>query len=310
MDYDGCCGLQVTRLTRADDISGREDSHITDSISHSHSSVPTATDSCAGPKPQSTVTGAGTGSQSELTLLRRIINSFEEQGNHGLVCDFRIKNQAVKVPAATSSCEDHGKQSVGGNPTADSEAEMTAARTATNNEQGNQRTVIKVETNHHGDVGVAGPGDQEGVCTDSQAVLAVFPTELSCIAGGKQDKYHTSVIMTGSKDCGGEGTQPHSQQVRTDSLIIIIIIIIVIIIMMMMMIIIVIMVITIIIIVELKGAIQDFLRSPHCTVNCLQHVCWSGPGHSRVQITCNRWSAHHVEHCPVPLGVKGHFDRV
>ena len=29
--------------------------------------------------------------------------------------------------------------------------------------------------------------------------------------------------------------------------------------------------------VALKGAVWDFLQPPHCAVNCLQHVCSSGP---------------------------------
>ena len=33
----------------------------------------------------------------------------------------------------------------------------------------------------------------------------------------------------------------------------------------------------IIIIITLKGAIRNFVQSPHCTVNCLHHVCSSGP---------------------------------
>ena len=57
-------------------------------------------------------------------------------------------------------------------------------------------------------------------------------------------------------------------------------------------------IIIIIIIIELAGAIQDFLQSPHCAANCLQHTYSSGLGaimcKSRatqiahhVQITCN-----------------------
>ena len=42
----------------------------------------------------------------------------------------------------------------------------------------------------------------------------------------------------------------------------------------------------IIILVAFKGAIRD----------CLQHVCSSGPGRNRVQITCNTSSAYHVQH--------------
>ena len=52
---------------------------------------------------------------------------------------------------------------------------------------------------------------------------------------------------------------------------------------------------TIIIIIAFKGAVQDFLRSPHCAANCLQHVHFSGQGTivwksratHRAPITCN-----------------------
>ena len=36
--------------------------------------------------------------------------------------------------------------------------------------------------------------------------------------------------------------------------------------------------IIIIIIIAFKGAIRDFLQSPHSVANCLQHVCSNGPG--------------------------------
>ena len=60
------------------------------------------------------------------------------------------------------------------------------------------------------------------------------------------------------------------------------------------MIMIIIIIITIIIIIQFKGAIQDFLQSPHSAVNCLQHARSSGPGTSvcksratyRALITC------------------------
>ena len=47
-------------------------------------------------------------------------------------------------------------------------------------------------------------------------------------------------------------------------------------------------IIIIIIIVALKGAIRDFLQSPHCAVNCLQRVRSSGPG----AIVCKAHAAH------------------
>ena len=59
-------------------------------------------------------------------------------------------------------------------------------------------------------------------------------------------------------------------------------------------------------IVALKGTIRDFLQSPHCAINCLQHVHLCGPGAivcklcatHRALITCNM-------SCYVPCGIKG-----
>ena len=71
----------------------------------------------------------------------------------------------------------------------------------------------------------------------------------------------------------------------------------------------------IIIIIAFKGAIRDFLQSPHSAANCLQHARLSGLGEivcksratHRALITCNML-------CYVPLGTKGSsaikFDRV
>ena len=58
---------------------------------------------------------------------------------------------------------------------------------------------------------------------------------------------------------------------------------------------IIIIIIIIIVIIAFKGAIRDFLQSPHCAANCLQHIRSSGPGaivcksHAthRTPITCN-----------------------
>ena len=44
----------------------------------------------------------------------------------------------------------------------------------------------------------------------------------------------------------------------------------------------------IVIIIALKGTIQDFLQSPHCAANCLQHVRSSGPG----AIVCKSRATH------------------
>ena len=43
-----------------------------------------------------------------------------------------------------------------------------------------------------------------------------------------------------------------------------------------------------IIIIKFKGAIRDFLRSPHSAENCLQHVRSSGPG----VIVCKSCATH------------------
>ena len=69
--------------------------------------------------------------------------------------------------------------------------------------------------------------------------------------------------------------------------------------MMMMMIVVVVVVVVVIIIIiiiiimAIKGTIRDFLQSPPCAANRLQHVCSSGSGE---QITCNTSSAYHVQH--------------
>ena len=65
-------------------------------------------------------------------------------------------------------------------------------------------------------------------------------------------------------------------------------------------------IIIIIIIIAFKGAIRDFLQSPHSAENRLQHARSSGPGGivcnsratQRALITCNM-------SCYVPLGTKG-----
>ena len=91
-------------------------------------------------------------------------------------------------------------------------------------------------------------------------------------------------------------------------IIIIIMIIIIIIIIIMIIIMMIIIIIIIIIIIAFKGAIRDFLQSPHCAANRLQHVRSSGPGAivcksratHRALITCNM-------SCYVPRGTKGQF---
>ena len=48
----------------------------------------------------------------------------------------------------------------------------------------------------------------------------------------------------------------------------------------------------IMIIIAFKGAIQDFLQSPHCAVNCLQHV----PGAILCKSRPNTLCAYHMQH--------------
>ena len=60
------------------------------------------------------------------------------------------------------------------------------------------------------------------------------------------------------------------------------------------------------IIITFKGAIRDFLQSPHCTANCLQHTHSSGPG----AVVCKSRATHQAlitcnMSCYVPRGTKG-----
>ena len=48
--------------------------------------------------------------------------------------------------------------------------------------------------------------------------------------------------------------------------------------------------------IAFRGAIWDFLQSPHCAANRPQHVRTSDPLRNRVQIKCNTPSAYHVQH--------------
>ena len=65
-------------------------------------------------------------------------------------------------------------------------------------------------------------------------------------------------------------------------------------------------IIIIIIIISIKGAIRDFLQSPHCAANRLQHVRSSGLG----AIMCKSRATHQAlitcnMSCYVPRGTKG-----
>ena len=75
--------------------------------------------------------------------------------------------------------------------------------------------------------------------------------------------------------------------------------------MMMMIIIIIIIIIIMIIIVAFKGANRDFLQSPHCAANRVQHVRSSGPG----TVVCKSRATHRSlttcnMSCYVPRGTK------
>ena len=48
--------------------------------------------------------------------------------------------------------------------------------------------------------------------------------------------------------------------------------------------------------IALKGAVPDFLQSPHCARELSQTRMLKWAGRSRVQITCNTMSAYHVQH--------------
>ena len=60
-------------------------------------------------------------------------------------------------------------------------------------------------------------------------------------------------------------------------------------------IIILIIIIIIIIIIAMRGAMRDFLQSPHCAANCLQHVRSSGLGAIVCKARANTSSAYHVQ---------------
>ena len=62
-------------------------------------------------------------------------------------------------------------------------------------------------------------------------------------------------------------------------------------------------IIIILIVIALKGAVQDFLQSPHCTTNCIQHVHSSGQG-TVVCKSCATCQALIIAACHVPHGTK------
>ena len=66
------------------------------------------------------------------------------------------------------------------------------------------------------------------------------------------------------------------------------------------------MILMIIIIIAFKGAIRDFLQSPHSARELSPTRTPKWPRRNRVQITCNTSSAYHVQvSCYGPLGTKG-----
>ena len=48
----------------------------------------------------------------------------------------------------------------------------------------------------------------------------------------------------------------------------------------------------VVIVIAFQGAVRDFLQSPHCAANCLQHIRSSGLG----AIMCNTLSTYHKQH--------------
>ena len=98
------------------------------------------------------------------------------------------------------------------------------------------------------------------------------------------------------------------------NLIIIITIIIIIIIVVVVVVVMIIIIIIVIIIIPLKGTIRDFVQSPHCTVNCLQHarssglgaIMWKSHAAHRVFIMCSMSCATWCKGT-VPHGMKGHL---
>ena len=116
-------------------------------------------------------------------------------------------------------------------------------------------------------------------CTVAIGCLLNVPACSMCLWGG----FAQTILRAATLTC------------KLQIIIIIIIIVIIIII-----------IIIIVIIIAFKGAIRDFLQSPHSAANRLQHARSSGPGAivrksratHRALITCNM-------SCYVPLGTKG-----
>ena len=153
------------------------DSHASDSVSDSH---------------QSDVVSATPNSQTEFNFIRTMINSFEGHGNPSAMSELNMNSQAATALSATNSFGEHKGGLSGLAP--DGQADFTTAST-----------------------GNTGSGNQHGVDVSAEngAMLAVVPTAISSIAGGKHDQYHTSVVMAGSKDSGSQETQQQMDQVRT-----------------------------------------------------------------------------------------------
>ena len=124
-----------------------------------------------------------------------MINSFEGHGNPSAMSELNMNSQAATALSATNSFGEHKGGLSGLAP--DGQADFTTAST-----------------------GNTGSGNQHGVDVSAEngAMLAVVPTAISSIAGGKHDQYHTSVVMAGSKDSGSQETQQQIDQVRTDGL--------------------------------------------------------------------------------------------
>ena len=51
-----------------------------------------------------------------------------------------------------------------------------------------------------------------------------------------------------------------------------------------------------VIMIALKGAVEEFLRSPHCAANCLQNVSSRGQGAIVCKLRATHLGTYHVQH--------------
>ena len=134
----------------------------------------------------------------------------------------------------------------------------------------------------------------------------MYPIYLSCI---KNSNLPPSVSCPVNRNANDEDCLFFWYQFQRDAHLffikIIIIIIMIIMMMMMMVMMMIIIIIIIIIIIAFKGAIRDFLQSPHSAVNSLQHVRSNGPGATVCKSRATHLALITCKSCCVPLGTKG-----